>query len=136
MQKYPDHCIVNIVMCFSALLLQFVRILQTLIIYFTTSVIIFSTFQFSPTHWWDLSLLSLSLYIPQHFLIFHVPYQKTRAFICVRFDCAIWRKVKPSWRSKRYLSVGRFFLCFCCFHQHDTLEFVPPKSLNFCQIYI
>ena len=37
---------------------------------------------------------------------------------------------------ERVLICGPFLLSFCCFHQHDALEFVPPKSLNFCRIYI
>ena len=37
---------------------------------------------------------------------------------------------------EKVLICGLFFLCLCCFHQHDALEFVPPKSLNFCWIYI
>jgi len=99
--KYPNHWFV---MCFPTLLFQSVRILQTLVVHFTASLIIFNAFKFSPTHWWDLSLLSLSLYTPLPFFIFHTPItsKRWRAFI--------WRKVKPFQCSKRYSSVGRFFM--------------------------
>ena len=83
-----------------------------------------------------LTLESLFIYSSS---LSHLPHfitsKKRSAFICVRLDCAIWRKVKPFQRSERYSSVGYFFMLLL-FSSTWCTRICTTKSLNFCWIYI